>query len=135
MRRQESEQITRCALPQLCRAAARPSASGHAMETRPTLVVGFAHGATGSDDEVPAVVLNEIRATRPVFRVPDVEYRADRFPAVMGAAENLDLDVSVTRRPHALGITDGERRRRVVVAPGQHEIDRPAMSRGIAVLR
>ena len=52
----------------------------------------------------------------------------------MGAAVDLYPNAAVSGRPHALGILDGERRRRVVVARGEHEEHRPAVGRRIAVL-
>ena len=52
----------------------------------------------------------------------------------MGAAIDLDPDAAIACRAHPLGIVDGERRRGVVVAPGQHEIHRPAVGGRIAML-
>ena len=41
---------------------AGPRAFRHAMQSRPGLVVGFAHGAPGGRNEVAAVILDEIFA-------------------------------------------------------------------------
>ncbi len=131
---QERQQVCRRAFLQLGRSAAGPRAPGHAVVPRPGLVVRFAQGAPGGGDEVASVILDEVFAARPVLGVLDVEHRADRLPAMMGAAIDLDLDAVVAGRAHALGILDGERRRRVVVAGGQHEEHRPPVRRRIAVL-
>src|SRR5690242_19186541 len=92
---QKADQVAGCAPPELDRARAGPRTSCHAVLARPALVVRLTHGATGGDDEMTSVVLYEICAARPVFRVADIEYRTDRFPAVVGAAIDLDLDPPV----------------------------------------
>src|SRR6266851_4970111 len=96
---EERDQVGGCPLFQLDRAPAGACSSCHAVPARPALVVRFPHGATGGDDEMHSVVLYEICATRPIFRVADVEYRTDRFPAMVGAAIDLDLDPPVAGRP------------------------------------
>src|SRR5437868_15448790 len=122
---EKSDQVSRRPPLKLDRAPAGARPSCHAVPPGPALVVRFPHGAASGDDEMPSVVLYEICAARPIFRVADVEYRTDRFPAMVGAAIDLDLDPPVAGRPHALGVVDGERRGRVIVTAGQHEVDRP----------
>src|SRR6476469_8009389 len=64
VRREETQQIGGGASLQLRRAAARAGAARDTMDTRPGLVLGFRHGATGGEHEVASVVLDEIAAAR-----------------------------------------------------------------------
>src|SRR5262249_49650884 len=104
MDRQKGQQIRGRTPFQLGCTAARSGASGDAVLARPGLVLGLAHRLSGGHDEVAAVVLDVVPAARPVLGVLDVEHRAERFPSMMGAAIDLDLDALVAGSAHALGI-------------------------------
>src|SRR6185436_3483335 len=106
---EEADEVGGGAGPQVGRAATRPGAPRHAVEPGPGLVLGLAHGPAGGHDVMASVVLYEIFAARPVLGVANVEQRAERLPAVMGAGIDPDLDAAAAGSTHALGIVYCER--------------------------